>query len=287
MKSIHHYFSLVKFSHTIFAMPFAVLGYFLGVQQNGGSPNWTIFLFVVLCMVFARNAAMGFNRWSDRAFDAANERTAVREIPAGKVSARAALIFVIANAVLFISTAFMINPICFYLSPVALATILTYSLTKRFTSLCHFALGLGLSLAPIGAYIAVTGRFDPLPLLFSLIVLLWTGGFDILYSLQDEEFDRRNDLHSVPSMLGRRRAMLLSSAVHVLVAVAVVLAGFGGMFHPIYWAGAAIFVALLIYQHRLVKPDDISKVNLAFGTTNGVAALVFCTVAVTSIILYW
>ena len=287
MKSIRHYFSLVKFSHTIFAMPFAVLGYFLGVQHNGGSPDWTIFLFVVLCMVFARNAAMGFNRWADRAFDAANERTAVRDIPAGNVSARAALIFVIANAALFVVSAYMINPLCFYLSPVALVTILAYSLTKRFTSLCHFVLGLGLSLAPIGAYIAVTGRFDPLPLLFSFIVLLWTGGFDILYSLQDEEFDRRNNLHSVPSMLGRRRAMLLSSAVHVLVAVAVVLAGFGGMFHPIYWAGAAVFVALLVYQHRLVKPDDISKVNLAFGTTNGVAALVFCSVAVASIILFW
>ena len=287
MKSIRHYFSLVKFSHTIFAMPFAVLGYFLGVQHNGGSPDWTIFLFVVLCMVFARNAAMGFNRWADRAFDAANERTAVRDIPAGNVSARAALIFVIANALLFVASAYMINPLCFYLSPVALVTILAYSLTKRFTSLCHFVLGLGLSLAPIGAYIAVTGRFDPLPLLFSFIVLLWTGGFDILYSLQDEEFDRSNNLHSVPSMLGRRRAMLLSSAVHVLVALAVVLAGFGGMFHPIYWAGAAVFVALLVYQHRLVKPDDISKVNLAFGTTNGVAALVFCSVAVASIILFW
>lgn len=287
MKSIRHYFSLVKFSHTIFAMPFAVLGYFLGVQHNGGSPDWTIFMFVVLCMVFARNAAMGFNRWADRAFDAANERTAVRDIPAGNVSARAALIFVIANALLFVAAAYMINPLCFYLSPVALVTILAYSLTKRFTSLCHFVLGLGLSLAPIGAYIAVTGRFDPLPLLFSFIVLLWTGGFDILYSLQDEEFDRSNNLHSVPSMLGRRRAMLLSSAVHVLVALAVVLAGFGGMFHPIYWAGAAVFVALLVYQHRLVKPDDISKVNLAFGTTNGVAALVFCSVAVASIILFW
>lgn len=268
-------------------MPFAVLGYFLGVQHNGGSPDWTIFMFVVLCMVFARNAAMGFNRWADRAFDAANERTAVRDIPAGNVSARAALIFVIANALLFVASAYMINPLCFYLSPVALVTILAYSLTKRFTSLCHFVLGLGLSLAPIGAYIAVTGRFDPLPLLFSFIVLLWTGGFDILYSLQDEEFDRSNNLHSVPSMLGRRRAMLLSSAVHVLVALAVVLAGFGGMFHPIYWAGAAVFVALLVYQHRLVKPDDISKVNLAFGTTNGVAALVFCSVAVASIILFW
>ena len=287
MKSIRHYFSLVKFSHTIFAMPFAVLGYFLGVQHNGGSPDWTIFMFVVLCMVFARNAAMGFNRWADRAFDAANERTAVRDIPAGNVSARAALLFVIANALLFVASAYMINPLCFYLSPVALVTILAYSLTKRFTSLCHFVLGLGLSLAPIGAYIAVTGRFDPLPLLFSFIVLLWTGGFDILYSLQDEEFDRSNNLHSVPSMLGRRRAMLLSSAVHVLVALAVVLAGFGGMFHPIYWAGAAVFVALLVYQHRLVKPDDISKVNLAFGTTNGVAALVFCSVAVASIILFW
>lgn len=267
-------------------MPFAILGYFLGVQHTGGSPDWQIFLFVILCMVFARNAAMGFNRWADRAIDAANSRTAVREIPAGKVAANSALIFVIVNSLLFVGAAYMINRLCFYLSPLALVTILAYSLTKRFTSLCHFVLGLGLSFAPIGAYIAVTGRFDALPMLFSLIVLLWTGGFDILYSLQDEDFDRANDLHSVPSALGRRRAMLLSSSAHALVAAAVILAGFGGLFHPIYWAGASVFIALLIYQHRLVKPDDISRVNLAFGTTNGVAALIFCTVAVASIVLY-
>ncbi len=286
MKSILHYFSLVKFSHTIFAMPFAVLGYFLGVQKMGVSPDWQIFLYIILCMVFARNAAMGFNRWADRTIDAANQRTAVREIPAGKISARSALTFVIVNALLFIGTTYLINRLCFYLSPVALITILAYSLTKRFTSLCHFVLGLGLSLAPIGAYIAVTGTFAVLPLLFSLTVLLWTGGFDILYALQDEDFDRSHQLHSVPSRLGRPKAMLLSSSVHVLVAAIVIFAGYMGMFSPIYWAGAAIFIALLIYQHRLVTPDDISRVNLAFGTTNGVAALVFCSIIIVSLLMY-
>ena len=286
MKSILHYFSLVKFSHTIFAMPFAVLGYFLGVQHTGESPDWQIFLYVLLCMIFARNAAMGFNRWADRNIDAANERTAVREIPAGKVSAYSALLFVIANAGLFIAATYMINPLCFYLSPVALFTVLVYSFTKRFTALCHFVLGLGLSLAPIGAYIAVTGSFALLPLLFSGIVLLWTGGFDILYSLQDEDFDRDNMLHSMPSLLGRRRALLLSSAVHIIVAVAVATAGLVGHFHPLYWAGAVIFIGLLIYQHMLVTPDDISRVNLAFGTTNGIASFIYCSISVFAILLY-
>lgn len=267
-------------------MPFAVLGYFLGVQHTGESPDWQIFLYVLLCMIFARNAAMGFNRWADRNIDAANERTAVREIPAGKVSAYSALLFVIANAGLFIAAAYMINPLCFYLSPVALFTVLVYSFTKRFTALCHFVLGLGLSLAPIGAYIAVTGSFAILPLLFSGIVLLWTGGFDILYSLQDEDFDRDNHLHSMPSLLGRRRALLLSSTVHIIVALAVVAAGLVGHFHPLYWAGAALFIGLLIYQHMLVTPDDISRVNLAFGTTNGIASFIYCSISVTAILLY-
>lgn len=267
-------------------MPFALVGFFLGINASTATSfQWDILLYVILCMVFARNAAMGFNRWADRNIDAQNARTAVREIPAGKISPNAALAFIIVNVILFIGTTYFINELCFYLSPVALITVLGYSLTKRFTSLCHFVLGVGLSLAPIGAYIAVTGEFAMLPLLYSFVVLLWTGGFDIIYALQDEEFDKGADLHSIPSLLGRKNALLLSTIVHIIVAVIVIYIGLSAPFHPIYWAGAGAFILLLAYQHKIVTPDDISKVNLAFGTTNGIAAVIYGLFSIVAIVL--
>ncbi|HNE29280.1 MAG TPA: UbiA-like polyprenyltransferase, partial [Saprospiraceae bacterium] len=185
------YFSLVKFSHTIFAMPFALAGFFIATRQQGPDAlNWRLLLLVVLCMVFARSAAMGFNRWLDRDIDAVNPRTRMREIPSGTIPARSALVFVLVNCLLFILTTFFINTLCFLLSPVALAVVLGYSYTKRFTWLCHFVLGLGLALAPVGAYLAVTGHFAWLPVLLGFTVLFWTAGFDIIYALQDEEFDK-------------------------------------------------------------------------------------------------
>ncbi len=167
---ISHYLSLIKFSHTVFALPFAIIGFFLGVEAHGGLPDWSIFVKVVLCMVFARSAAMGFNRYIDRKFDEQNARTAVREIPAGVISPNAALAFVITTSVLFMATSYWINPLCFILSPIALLVVLGYSYTKRFTWLCHIILGLGLALAPIGAYLAVTGEFAILPLYFSFAI---------------------------------------------------------------------------------------------------------------------
>jgi len=273
--SIGKYLSLIKFSHTIFAMPFAMIGFFLGVKQSATGINWILFVLVVLCMVFARSAAMAFNRYIDRKFDEANPRTAIREIPAGIISANAALFFVITNCLLFIITTWFINPVCFFLSPIALAVVLGYSYTKRFTALCHLILGVGLSLAPIGAYIAVTGHFAVLPVLYSLTVLFWVGGFDIIYALQDEEFDRSQGLHSLPAALGTTNALRLSSLFHLLSAAAVISAGLLATFGMIYWTGVVVFIALLVYQHSLVKPNDISKVNLAFATTNGIASVVF------------
>ena len=273
--SIRHYFSLVKFSHTVFALPFAIIGFFIGVGHIHSSPDWTLFLKVVLCMVFARSAAMGFNRFIDRKFDEQNERTANREIPAGIISSNAALIFVIGMSVLFVATTWFINPLCFFLSPVALSVILGYSLTKRFTWLCHIILGLGLSLAPIGAFLAVTGVFEFLPLLFSFAVLFWTAGFDIIYALQDEAFDRSQNLFSIPVWLGTKKALALSTVLHVFTAAFIVSAGVLGSFGFFFWVGAAIFLALLMYQHSIVKHDDLSRVNLAFGTTNGIASVVF------------
>ena len=272
--------SLIKFSHTIFALPFAMLGFFLATLESGRGLDGRLFLLVLLCMVFARSAAMAFNRYLDRDIDVKNPRTAGREIPAGIITPRAALLFVGLNSLLFIATTWFINPLCFYLSPVALLVILGYSYTKRFTFLCHFVLGLGLSLAPVGAYLAVQGQFELLPLLYSGAVLLWVSGFDIIYALQDDDFDRSLSLNSIPAALGRSNALRLSSVLHLACAGLILLASFllyeqFPAFGWLHWAAAAIFITLLVYQHTLVKPHDLSKVNIAFFTTNGVASLVF------------
>ena len=284
-KTSANYLSMIKFSHTIFALPFAIVGFFLAVYVEGHPLEWSKFLYVILCMIFARSSAMGFNRYIDREIDLKNARTAQREIPAGKISQTAALWFVIISALAFVITTWFINLMCFCLSPVALTVILGYSITKRFTELCHFVLGLGLSLAPIGAYLAVTGYFSVLPIIFSFIVLLWTGGFDIIYALQDEEFDKSQNLHSIPAKTGRLKAMTISNIAHSLTAILVIVAGFYGKFHWLYWIGAITFISLLFYQHRLVKPNDISKVDLAFMTTNGVASLIFGVFVVASLLV--
>jgi 4-hydroxybenzoate polyprenyltransferase len=270
-----NYLSLVKFSHTIFAMPFAIIGFFLASQKSIEGINWQLFGLVIACMVFARTAAMAFNRYADRDIDIKNPRTATREIPAGLISPRNALYFVVINSILFILATFFINWLCFFLSPVALLVVLGYSYTKRFTALCHFVLGIGLALAPLGAYIAVTGEFALLPIIYAFIVLLWVSGFDIIYALQDEEFDRSLGLNSIPSSLGKNRALMLSNILHAITALLVVYSGIIGEFGFFYIVGEVIFIALLTYQHFLVKPYDLSKVNLAFFTTNGIASTVF------------
>lgn len=299
MSKVKSYLSLIKFSHTIFAMPFAMIGFVLASRERswlwitsqfhdylpsswaviydyGNKKSlWLLLILVILCMVFARSAAMAFNRYLDRSFDAKNPRTAIREIPAGVLKADRVLFFTIASCALFIVCTFFINKICFYLSPVALLVVLGYSYTKRFTPLCHLVLGVGLSLAPIGAYLAVTGFFSLLPILFSLTVLFWVSGFDIIYALQDEEFDKENKLYSIPAALGKANALLVSRVLHVLSAACVAIAGWYGIFGLLYWIGAGLFGVLLIYQHGLVKPNDLKKVNLAFFTTNGIASVVF------------
>jgi len=268
------YLSLIKFSHTIFAMPFALIGFFLATKSN--EFEWITLLYVVLCMIFGRSAAMAFNRYIDRNIDAANQRTAqVREIPNGSIKANSALIFVIINSLLFIATTYLINSLCFALSPITLLVILGYSYTKRFTALCHLVLGLGLALAPIGAYLAVSGKFDIVPLLFSAAVLFWVSGFDIIYSLQDQEFDKEQKLHSIPVLIGTKNALNLSNLLHFLTFSALSIAGSLGDFSLYYWIGFWIFTALLVYQHILVKHNDLSKINLAFFTTNGIASVIF------------
>jgi 4-hydroxybenzoate polyprenyltransferase len=241
------------------------------------------FVLIILCMVFARSAAMAFNRYLDRRWDALNPRTAIREIPKGIITPKNALIFTIVNCLLFIATTFFINRICFFLSPVALAVVLGYSYTKRFTPLCHLILGLGLSLAPIGAYLAVTGAFQWLPVLFSLAVLFWVSGFDIIYALQDVAFDRSQNLYSIPASLGKEKALRVSELLHLLSAAAVIAAGKLGGFGWLYWIGVLIFGACLMYQHSIVKPNDLRRVNLAFMTTNGIASVVFALFVITDL----
>ena len=275
--SILNYFSLVKFAHTIFAMPFALIGYFLGVLYAGVGFHWDTLLLVILCMVFARNAAMGFNRYADRVIDAKNPRTGKREIPSGIIKPWAALGFVVVNAIAFVVTCRFLNLLVFYLSPVALLVVLGYSFTKKYTALCHFILGAGLSLAPIGAYLAVTGTFAWLPLMFSFVVLLWSGGFDIIYALQDKDFDIRERLYSIPAWIGIRRALKVSATVHIAAGILVVVINFMGDFFIWYSIGSSIFLGLLLYQHLIIKPDDLSRVNAAFFTSNGIASVVLAT----------
>ncbi|MBP8642470.1 MAG: putative 4-hydroxybenzoate polyprenyltransferase [Bacteroidales bacterium] len=283
VKTIRNYLSLVKFSHTVFALPFAVIGFFLVYRQTPQNVDVWLFVLVLLCMVFARNAAMSFNRLVDRRFDAINPRTQNREIPRGIITSRATAVFVTVNVLLFIATTYFINRTVFFLSPIALAIVLLYSYTKRFTMFCHFVLGLGLALAPIGAYLSVTSRFELLPLLYSVIVLFWVSGFDIMYALQDEDFDKRENLKSLPAALGVKKSLLVANLLHFVAGAVVVLIGI--LYHSDvwYWVGAALFIALLIYQHLIVKPTDISRVNMAFATTNGLASIIYATFNVISI----
>ena len=300
MTTVKNYLSLVKFSHTIFAMPFALIGFVVALTQTNLFNHHTVvtslitlsknqlfikFFLVITCMVTARSAAMAFNRYLDRSFDAKNPRTAIREIPKGIISANNALRFVIINCIVFVTATFFINSICFYLSPVALFVILFYSFTKRFTALCHLVLGIGLSLAPIGAYLAVTGAFAWLPVLFSLAVVFWVSGFDIIFALQDVDFDQSQKLYSIPALLGVKKAVRVSELLHIISAACVIAAGIYGAFGGLYWMGVAVFAGMLYYQHSIVKSDDLSKVNIAFMTANGTASVVFALFVIADIII--
>ena len=303
MSQLKNYLSLIKFSHTVFALPFAMIGFFLGIFgwkntheivsgndnfETNSSGTWIMlirFVLVLICMITARSAAMAFNRYLDRYFDAKNPRTAIREIPRGIILPNNALRFVILCSCLFIVTCWFINPLCFLLSPVALFVILVYSYTKRFTSFCHLILGIGLSLAPIGAFLAVTGRFELIPLLFSGAVICWVSGFDIIYAMQDEDFDKSENLYSIPTKFGKGRALRISILLHTLSVLFVVSAGILGGFGAWYWIGIILFVGMLIYQHIIVKPNDLSRVNIAFMTVNGIASVVFSLFVITDLVI--
>ncbi|TYR33655.1 4-hydroxybenzoate octaprenyltransferase [Sphingobacterium phlebotomi] len=280
------YMSLVLFAHSIFALPFAIIGFFLAIQTTENSFDWKKLLLMLVCMVTARNAAMAFNRFLDRDIDAKNPRTAMRDIPAGKISANSALMFTIVNCLIFIAATYFINTLCFYLSPIALFVVLFYSYTKRFTPLCHIVLGIGLGLSPIGAYLVVTNQFDIVPIFYGIAVMCWSGGFDIIYALQDEEFDKANGLRSIPAYFGAKRALRISEFLHVISFVFVLLPAFYMPVGWFYYLGVAFYGFLLIYQHRIVSPADLSRVNRAFMTTNGVASVIFAACYLLDIVFF-
>ncbi len=269
MTALARYLSLVRFSHSVFALPFALQGAWMAA---GGVPDGASLALVVLCAVAARTAAMGFNRWLDRDIDAANPRTAGREIPAGLVSPAAALALVLASSAVFVLGAFALNPLCGYLSPAVLAVLLGYSAFKRFSALAHFVLGLALGLAPLGAWLAIRGDLsgDLRPvLLLALGVLTWVAGFDLIYASQDADFDRARGLHSIPARLGVAGALRLSSLLHVVAVACFVGEGLLAGLGPAYWALLAVAAALLVWEHSIVSAEDLSRVDVAFFTLNG------------------
>ena len=276
------FLSLVKFEHTLFALPFALLSAF---HAAGGIPSLPTLFWILVAMVGARSAAMAFNRIVDRRIDAANPRTATREIPAGKVSVGQAEFFCAAAAALFVVAAWNLNTLCLALSPVALAAVLGYSFTKRFTSGAHAVLGLSLAIAPVGAWVAVRGSFAPLPLVLGFAVLFWVAGFDILYSLQDEAFDRQQGLHSIPTALGVKRALLVAAVSHAAALglfFAVYVLARGG---PLLGAGVVAAGAFRVRQHQIVQPDDLSRVDAAFFTANGWLSVVFSALGIVDLLV--
>lgn len=261
---------MVKFEHTIFAMPFALISVLLASHRlPHGLPSGHTLIWIVMAMVGARSAAMSFNRLIDADVDALNPRTVSRHLPAGLLTRAQVWTFFFVAAGLFMLSAWKLNHICLLLSPVALLAVLGYSYTKRFTSLCHFFLGFAIGIAPIGAWLAIRGTLDPVPLLLGAAVMLWIGGFDIIYALQDYDHDVRSPLFSLPKALGKTRALALSRAMHLLMIALLLAVGLNYGLHSLYFLGIAVVAALIGYEQSLVKPDDIRRVNLAFFTLNG------------------
>lgn len=261
---------MIKFEHTIFALPFALISMLLAARsQPHGLPSVRIVVWILAAMVGARSAAMAFNRLVDAPFDAANPRTAKRALPAGLLKAGQVALFTVASVALFLYASYALNPLCFALSPLALLAVLGYSYTKRFTSFCHLVLGFAIGIAPIGAWLAVTGRFSPVPLLLGAAVMLWIGGFDIIYALQDVEFDESQKLHSLPKRLGKARALTLSRLMHLTMIGLLIAVGVIASLHAVYFLGIAVVAGLIAYEQSIVSPDDLSRVNVAFFTLNG------------------
>lgn len=290
MAKVIDYLNLVKFSHTLFAMPFALLSFVYAAKSMPEVNNsyWWVMLLVqvVLCMVFARNVAMGFNRWADRFIDADNPRTANREIPAGKISPKQAAWFVAGNAILFVVVSATINPLCGWLSPVALAIVMFYSYCKRFTSLAHIVLGLSLGIAPVGATIAVLGEITPQSIVLAMGVMCWSAGFDIIYALQDAEFDRSRGLRSIPSRFTARTSLIISALLHVACISFIVLYTTYQPQSWLAWLGFGLFTVVVVSEHILVTPTKQRNIGIAFGTFNALASVAYGLVLIANLLIF-
>jgi 4-hydroxybenzoate polyprenyltransferase len=283
MRKLRIILEMIKFEHTVFALPFAVMSAFIAAD---GLPSLAKLGWILVAMIGARSCAMAFNRLADAEFDSINPRTAMRAIPAGLITKSAVWVFTIVAAGLLVLAAWRLNPLAFALSPVALAVVIGYSYTKRFTALSHFWLGLALSVSPVGAWIAIRGNFALPPIILCLVVLLWTAGFDIIYACQDVGFDKKHGLHSIPAKLGIRWALWLSSALHVVAVLLLLSIPRLVELGTFYYIGVGIVVLIFIYEHAIVKPTDLSRVNLAFFTLNGMISLVLMALSIADILFF-
>jgi len=282
LRKVFLYLRMIKFSHSIFALPFAMTSAIIASQ---GIPAWKTFFWIIIAMVSARAAAMGLNRVIDKDIDRVNPRTSGREIPTGKVRTEEAILFILVSLSIFILSAYMLNPLCLKLSPIAIVFILLYSYTKRFTYLSHFILGITISAAPIGAWIAVKGTMDLRIILLGLSVVFWLAGFDILYALQDIEFDRSYGLYSIPSRFGIRKAIIISRTCHLVTWILLIVSGYLLELSYPYYIGMVITAGLFIYEHLLIKPNDLSRLDMAFFNMNGYISLTVFVFTVLSFVL--
>jgi 4-hydroxybenzoate polyprenyltransferase len=272
-KKARNFGKMIKFSHTIFALPFAFSSALLAMETNSWS--WGQLLWILLAMVGARTAAMGFNRFIDSDIDAKNPRTKNREIPSGKIKKSEALIYITLSAVLLVYSAYRLNELCFYLSPVALLVIFAYSYTKRFTFLCHIVLGISLSLAPVGAWIAITGQFSLFPVILGIAVLFWVAGFDIIYSCQDAEYDKSEELYSIPVFFGLKRALLIARLFHIVTIMLLFSLSLLLTFHYIFYIGLLVIAFILYKEHKMISVDNLTNIGFAFFNLNAVVSVIF------------
>ena len=283
LETVRNWGRMVKFSHSIFALPFALSGAVLAAADHGIRAYQAFW--IVVAMVGARNAAMGFNRLADHEHDLRNPRTAGRELPSGRLSRRAVWLFTLALSALFVLASFRLNTLCGLLSPLALLIILAYSYTKRFTWASHLWLGLSLSMAPVGGWVAVRGSFAEVAWLLGAAVLMWVAGFDVVYACQDVDFDRKTGLHSVPARFGIGPALFFARLLHAGALTALIVVGIVADLHPVYWFGLLAVGAILIWEHRLVKPDDLSDLGAAFFNMNAVVSVIYLAAVLVAVAL--
>lgn len=277
------FFELIKFSHTVFSMPFVVMSAFLAEK---GMPSLRQFIIIIIALVSARSCAMAFNRLVDIKYDIHNPRTTYRAALQQKIGRYNVWLFMTGCAIIFILSAYALNRLSLFLSPIALLIILGYSYTKRFTNLSHLVLGLALALAPIGAWVGIKGEFAIPPFIIALAVMLWVTGFDIIYACQDIEYDKSTELYSLPKRLGIKKALRLSFVSHVFAILVLLSLIYFADLHSAYFIGVCLVAGLLFYEHSLVKPDDLSRVNTAFFTVNGIVSLIFMGISLVDILLF-